>query len=112
MSRQGVRAVPSLMYLERQPVFSIGPDDDENETVSLMQRAVLGQEAARTKKTAANTADAAANVVPQGGLFWDGRVDTLQDQAMGPLLSPFEMDGGNVETVAAKLRRAPYVGRA
>ena len=47
-------------------------------------------------------------MVPQGGLFWDGRADTLQDQALGPLLSPIEMDGGGVATVAAKLRRAPY----
>ena len=35
LSRQGVRAVPSLMYLERQPNFSIGPDNEENENVSL-----------------------------------------------------------------------------
>ncbi len=47
-------------------------------------------------------------MVPQGGLFWDGRADTLQDQALGPLLSPIEMDGGGVAAVAAKLRRAPY----
>ena len=49
---------------------------------------------------------AAANLVPQGGLFWDGRADTLQDQALSPLLDPLEMDGGSVDTVAAKLRRA------
>jgi cytochrome c peroxidase len=111
VSRQGVRAVPSLMYLERQPSFSIGPDDDENETVSLTQLAVLGQQTPRTKKTATNTMETAANVVPQGGLFWDGRADTLQDQALGPLLSPLEMDGGSVAAVAAKLRRAAYSGR-
>ncbi len=34
LSRQGLRAVPSLMYLERQPNFSVGPDDDETENVS------------------------------------------------------------------------------
>jgi cytochrome c peroxidase len=111
LSRQGVRAVPSLMYLERQPSFSIGPDADEDEAVSLTQLAVLGQQMPRAKKTAANTAETAANVVPQGGLFWDGRADTLQDQAMGPLLSPLEMDGGDVETVVVKLRRASYAAR-
>ena len=111
LSRQGVRAVPSLMYLERQPNFSIGPDNDENEAVSLTQLAVLGQQAPRAKKIATNPADAAANVVPQGGLFWDGRANTLQDQALGPLLSPLEMDGGSVAAVAAKLRRARYAGR-
>jgi cytochrome c peroxidase len=111
LSRQGVRAVPSLMYLERQPNFSIGPDNDENETVSLTLLAVLGQTAKRTTKTAGNTAETAANMVPQGGLFWDGRANTLQDQALGPLLSPFEMDGGSIRRVAAKLRRAPYAAR-
>ena len=111
LSRQGVRAVPSLMYLERQPNFSIGPDDDETESVSLTLLAALGRRAPRAKKTAKNTAETAANVVPQGGLFWDGRADTLQDQALGPLLSALEMDGGSVATVAAKLRRAPYAAR-
>jgi cytochrome c peroxidase len=111
LSCQGVRAVPSLMYLERQPNFSIGPDDDENETVSLTQLAALGQQTPRAKKTARNTAETAANVVPQGGLLWDGRADTLQDQALAPLLSPLEMDGGSIEAVAAKLRQAPYAAR-
>jgi cytochrome c peroxidase len=111
LSRQGVRAVPSLMYLERQPNFSIGPDNDENETVSLTLLAVLRQTTKRATKTAGNTAETAANIVPQGGLFWDGRANTLQDQALGPLLSPLEMDGGNVRTVAAKLRRASYAAR-
>jgi cytochrome c peroxidase len=111
LSRQGVRAVPSLMYLERQPNFSIGPDNDENEAVSLTLLAALGQTAPRATKTAGNAAEAAVNVVPQGGLFWDGRANTLQDQALGPLLSPLEMDGGSIATVAAKLRRAPYAAR-
>jgi len=108
LSRQGVRAVPSLMYLERQPNFSIGPDNDEAEDVNLTQLAALAAQTPRTRKTAGDTTAAAANLVPQGGLFWDGRADTLQDQALGPLLSPLEMDGGTFETVAAKLRQAPY----
>ncbi len=111
LTRQGVRAVPSLTYLERQPNFSIGPDNDENEAVSLSQLAALGQQAPRATKTAGNSSATSANVVPQGGLFWDGRANTLQDQALAPLLGPMEMDGGNVETVAAKLRRAPYAAR-
>lgn len=110
LSRQGVRAVPSLMYLERQPNFSIGPDDEENEAVSLAQLAALGRDAPRTQKTALDTA-ASANLVPQGGLFWDGRADTLQQQAFFPLLSPLEMDGGNIDAVAAKLRQASYAPR-
>jgi cytochrome c peroxidase len=107
LSRQGVRAVPSLMYLERQPNFSIGPDNEENENVSLAQLAAFGRAAPRAQKIATTVA-AAANIVPQGGLFWDGRADTLQQQALTPLLNPLEMDGGNIDRVAAKLRHAAY----
>jgi cytochrome c peroxidase len=112
LSRQGARAVPSLTYLERQPNFSIGPDkgDDDN-IIDLAQMAALGQQAARTTKAAGSNAASATNIVPQGGLFWDGRADTLQDQALFPLLDPNEMDGGSTEIVADKLRRAPYVQR-
>lgn len=91
LTRQGVRAVPSLMYLERQPNFSIGPDSGENEGLA--------------------TPAPASNAVPQGGLFWDGRANTLQSQALGPLLNPVEMDGGSAARVAAKLKRAPYAWR-
>lgn len=111
LSRQGVRAVPSLMYLERQPNFSIGRDDAENEAVSLPGLAARGRAAVRAQKTAGDAAAGSANLVPQGGLFWDGRADTLQQQALYPLTSPFEMDGGNVATVAGRLRRAPYAAR-
>ena len=104
----GARAVPSLTYLERQPNFSIGPDDRENETVTLAQMAVVGQTAERVQKTASQAAQSATNIVPQGGLFWDGRADTLQMQASGPLLDPREMDGGSIEIIAEKLRQAPY----
>jgi len=107
LETQGARAVPSLAYLERQPPFSIGPDDPANENVDLAQMAAQGQTAERAQKTAAS-AQAAANIVPQGGLFWDGRADTLQDQAIMPLLDPREMDGGDIATVAAKLRNASY----
>lgn len=108
LSRQGLRAVPSLMYLERQSSFSVGPDKDEDENISLAQLAAQSFNVPRAKKTAQDTAASAANLVPEGGLFWDGRVDTLQDQAMFPLLNPLEMDGGSVEAEAAKLRQAPY----
>jgi len=109
---QGARAVPSLAYLERQPNFSIGPakDDDDN-PVSLAQVAASAKDARLVQKTATQTAAAAANMVPQGGLFWDGRADTLQAQALFPLLDPHEMDGGSVERVAGKLQHAPYADR-
>ena len=108
LTRQGARAVPSLTYLERQPEFSIGPDDRETENVSLAQMAAVAQTATRAQKTATLTSQSAANIVPQGGLFWDGRVNTLQIQAAVPLLDPREMDGGSIEKVAEKLRHAPY----
>ena len=109
LSRQGARAVPMLTYLERQPNFSIGPDkaDDDN-APGLAQMAALGQRATRAKKSAAQSGGAEQNLVPQGGLFWDGRADTLQDQALFPLLDPREMDGGSIEIVADKLQHAPY----
>jgi cytochrome c peroxidase len=107
----GGRAVPSLTYLERQPDFSIGPDDRENETVTLTEMAAIGQTADRVQKNATDSEKSAANIVPQGGLFWDGRADTLQMQASGPLLDPREMDGGSIEVVAEKLRNVPYAGK-
>ena len=111
LTRQGTRAVPSLTYLERQPNFSIGPDDAQAETVNLAQMATLAQTETRVQKTATQTSQSAANIVPQGGMFWDGRVDTLQMQAAVPLLDPREMDGGSIEKVAEKLRHATYAKR-
>lgn len=109
LTLQGARAVPSLTYLERQLDFSIGPEkEDENDNVAgLAQQAEAGKGAVRFEKIATQTAQS-ANIVPQGGLFWDGRADTLQIQASGPLLDPREMDGGSVEIIAEKLRNAPY----
>ena len=103
----GLRAVPSLTYLERQAEFSIGPDDPMNENVDLAQQAEASKTAVRAEKIATKTVQS-ANVVPQGGLFWDGRADTLQIQANGPMLDPREMDGGSIEIIADKLRNAPY----
>ncbi len=107
---QGVRAVPSLMYLQDQPNFSIGPDNgaDVDHAVPMPQLAAAASAARRAVKTANAPAMAAANLVPQGGLYWDGRVNTLQDQAAGPLFSPYEMDGGSIAIVAGKLQAAPY----
>ena len=111
LTLSGARAVPSLTYLDRQPDFGIGPDDRESEDVNLADKAALGQTATRVEKTATQTAQSAANMVPQGGLFWDGRADTLQMQAAGPLLDPREMDGGSTEIIAEKLRHAPYANK-
>jgi cytochrome c peroxidase len=108
LTRQGARAVPSLTYLDRLPSFSIGPDDPQAENVNLAELAALAQTSTRAQKTATQTSQSAANMVPQGGLFWDGRADTLQMQAIVPLLDPREMDGGSIEKIAEKLRHVPY----
>ena len=105
LMQQGMRAVPSLMYLERQPNFSIGPDNAENENVNIAAMAAQGAGTGHAAKSA-ERASAAANLVPQGGLFWDGRADTLQNQAMSPLTGPFEMEGGSVAVVATRLARS------
>ena len=88
LTRQGVRAVPSLMYLERQPNFSIGPDNEENETVSLAQLAALAARRRAPIRPRPDTAQTAANLVPQGGLFWDGRADTLAGPGAGAVAEP------------------------
>ncbi len=111
LASPGFRPPPSLAYLYRQQNFSIGPDNEENETVTLRQLIHLGQHAARATKTAAATAQAAQNLVPQGGLFWDGRVNTLQQQADGPLFNPVEMDAGTPQRVAGIIARRPYAGQ-
>lgn len=43
----------------------------------------------------------------QGGFFWDGRVDTLQEQALGPLYNPLEMNATPAKLVAV-LRESSY----
>ena len=105
---QGFRPAPTLTYLERHLPFSVGPDKDEDENSSVPLQVALAVGAKRAPKTAQNTADSAVNLVPQGGLFWDGRVDTLQEQAIQPLLNPVEMANAGAATVAAKLRARAY----
>ncbi|MCJ7681184.1 MAG: c-type cytochrome [Candidatus Aminicenantes bacterium] len=43
-----------------------------------------------------------------GGLFWDGRVNTLAEQALGPPLNPLEMANPDIQTIAEKLRALSY----
>jgi cytochrome c peroxidase len=45
-----------------------------------------------------------------GGLFWDGRATTLEDQASGPVLNPVEMGNPDAATLMAKVKVAPYAG--
>ncbi len=100
--RPGLRATPSLAYKVLTPPFEIGPEtatSDLNETSPMAEvAAVAAGNAADTRSllTAAthNRAPKSGNgndIVPEGGMFWDGRADTLQEQVLGPLYSPFEM---------------------
>ncbi len=113
LTRPGSRAVPSLTYLERQHNFSIGLEKDDANDIppNLAQLAEIGKTAERVQKTATQSEKSALNIVPQGGFFWDGRAPSLQVQATGPMLDPREMDGGSIEIIADKLRKAPYVAK-
>ena len=106
----GVRAVPSLRYLYRQPPFTIAPDPmgDNDTVVSLSQQIAQANHSQRTQKSVSNTAASANNLVPQGGLFLDGRVNTLQEQADGPLFNPVEMDAGSPQRVAQILQTGAH----
>ena len=80
MLQPGIRAVPSLKYLQAVPQFTehYYESDDEG--------------------------DDSIDNGPTGGLTWDGRVDRGRDQARIPLLSPFEMANDDAAAVAAKVR--------
>ena len=43
-----------------------------------------------------------------GGLFWDGRVNSLTEQAMGPPLNPLEMANPDTMAIAEKIRSLEY----
>ena len=107
MSQQGYRPPPSLMYLYRQPKFSIGPDAGENDAAPTVQQlADANAGVVKAQKTAGGAA--AVQMVPQGGMFWDGRADTLQQQAFGPLLNPVEMANDSVQEVDKRIENSPY----
>ncbi|KXV33931.1 cytochrome C peroxidase [Gluconobacter thailandicus] len=102
----GRRAIPSLAYLEHVPNFSIGPDNPESETAPVLPSA--GATASHVAKSA--VASSTTAIVPQGGLFWDGRADTLQQQASGPLFDPAEM-ASTPSIARTRIENAPYTKR-
>lgn len=118
---QGARAVPNLTYMLHTPDFSVGPDLDTNEALKNTKSSTnstipaadidpnkVSRVATGVAKAAGSTATTAA-LVPQGGFFWDGRVDTLQGQAIGPLLNPLEMSNPSEKVLIAKLKKLPYL---
>ncbi|MGO4566425.1 cytochrome-c peroxidase [Rhizobium sp. 2YAF20] len=84
LHQPGVRAVPSLKYLQAVPPFTehfFESEDDADESI-----------------------DNGAT----GGLTWDGRVDRGGEQAKIPLLSDFEMGNRDDADVARRLLAAGY----
>jgi cytochrome c peroxidase len=49
-----------------------------------------------------------AEGTPTGGFFWDGRADSLAEQAGGPFLNPLEMAMPSRAAVVERLAAAPY----
>ena len=82
---QGLRAVPSLRYLQTVPPF--GEHSFENE------------------------GDDSIDAGPAGGRTWDGRADSAHEQARLPLLSAFEMANASPNDVVDRLRSGHSAGR-
>jgi cytochrome c peroxidase len=80
LTTPGFRAVPSLTYKEYTPPYN----DD-----------------------AANPDGVSANA-PGGGFTWDGRADTLAQQASIPLLSSFEMANTSEAAVVQAVQNSSY----
>ncbi len=80
----GLRAVPSLRYtLARTPIWA------HPRPTSLAERVAEHDD------------------VPAGGFAWDGRFNTLHEQAAFPLLAPSEM-ASSKERVVQKIEQGPY----
>lgn len=125
LSLQGERAVPKLTYLIETPGFSVGPDDTgglelhpsgvsphagpQSSAPAVAPGPARLVRAAPSVSKSSSAAAAATAMVPQGGLFWDGRVDTLQGQALAPLLNPLEMGNKSAAEIVAKLRKLDVV---
>ncbi len=43
-----------------------------------------------------------------GGFFWDGRVNSLEAQAIKPMLNPIEMNNSNITQIINKFKNAEY----
>ncbi len=84
MRQPGLRAVPSLRYLQAVPQFTEHYFESEDD------------------------GDPSVDNGPTGGLTWDGRADSASAQARIPLLSPFEMGNESPDAVVARALGAGY----
>lgn len=113
---QGVRAVPSLTYLERTPRFKIGLDTAFDPDSRRLPKAARPNSNLSQNSNAADPAASvvalfqAEQVVPEGGIDWDGRALVLAEQASGPLLDPREMANKDGEELLARLKATSYAG--
>jgi cytochrome c peroxidase len=109
---EGVRAVPTLTYLERTPRFMVHLDTafDPDEGRPLKARRTAANPLANSKPGTMDDLNAlqAGQVVPEGGMDWDGRAAVLATQATGPLLDAREMANKNGPELLAKLKAATY----
>jgi cytochrome c peroxidase len=105
---QGIRAVPSLTYLERTPRFMVRLDTAFDPDDRKLPKAARPISNTRTGPVDSLNALQAEQVVPEGGMDWDGRAAILADQASGPFLDPREMANKDGLTLLAKLKAASY----
>lgn len=85
MTLPGTRAVPSLRYMQNVPPFTEHYfESDGNDSV---------------------------DQGPAGGHTWDGRADSVHDQARLPLFSPLEMANTDPDAVVNKVRHASYASK-
>jgi cytochrome c peroxidase len=84
LKSRGMRAVPSLRYLQTLPPFAEHHFDE--------------------------AVDESADQGPTGGHGWDGRADTTHDQARLPLTSNVEMANTDVNAVATKVAHGALAG--
>jgi cytochrome c peroxidase len=84
MADPGLRAVPSLKYLQAVPQFTEHYFESEDE------------------------ADESIDNGPTGGLAWDGRADSGHAQARIPLLSAFEMGNRDPDEVVRHALESGY----
>ena len=91
-----------------------GPDSAINQSSGVYPGAVPGRFGNRKPPTVAYASFSpkrtynAHDHVYVGGQFWDGRVDTLVEQAKGPFLNPLEMNNASAAEVVDKVRNSEY----
>ncbi|MEZ2128401.1 MULTISPECIES: cytochrome-c peroxidase [unclassified Sinorhizobium] len=114
LDQPGLRATPSLTYKMATPAFSVGAESAADEAAeaapmteasgaSLASVAVAAV-GPMTAQAGVKANSAAPDLVPMGGMFWDGRADSLEEQAIQPMISPFEMANANAAAIYQKLK--------